>query len=121
MSSPISLVRASGAIDYDRDDRATVAVFGTIMATVIAGLYYAGRIGFENPARPIIATLGLSLFNTVVPFAAWWLTPRAHYDEPQPWWRSQTFFTLVALALSAIAGMAVPSAGRHARSIHASV
>ena len=114
MSSPIRPVRAAGAIDYDHDDRATVAVFGTIMATVIAGLYYVGRTGFDNPARPIVETLGLSLFITVVPFVAWWFSPRAHYDEPQPWWRSQTFFTLVALAVSAIAGMAVPAVGINA-------
>ena len=103
--------RASRGLDHDRDDRATVAVFGTVAASVIAALYYAGRIGFENPARPIVATLGLSLFITATPFLAWWLSPRGHYDEPQQWWRSQTFFTLAALALSAIAGMAVPLTG----------
>ena len=98
----------------DRDDRATVAVFATVMATVIAGLYYVGRIGFDNPRGPIVATLGLSLFISVVPFLAWWLSPRGHYDEPQPWWRSQTFFTLVALTVSAFAGMAVPATGLNA-------
>jgi hypothetical protein len=107
-------VRTTSDFDYDRDDRTTVAAFGTIAASVIASLYYAGRIGFENPARPIVATLGLSLFITATPFLAWWLSPRRHYDEPQPWWRSQTFFTLVALALSAVAGMAVPLTGVNA-------
>jgi len=106
--------RVSNDLDYDRDDRTSVAVFGTIAASVIASLYYAGRIGFENPARPIVATLGLSLFITATPFLAWWLSPRRHYDEPQPWWRSQTFFTLVALALSAVAGMTVPLTGVNA-------
>jgi hypothetical protein len=114
MPAPAMTARASSGLDYDRDDRATVAVFGTIAASVIAGLYYAGRIGFENPARPIVATLGLSLFISVTPFLAWWLSPRGHYDEPQPWWRSQTFFTLIALAFSAVAGMAVPLTGVNA-------
>ena len=106
--------RASSGVDYDRDDRATVAVFGTVAASVIAGLYYAGRIGFENPARPIVATLGLSLFISVAPFLVWWLSPRGHYDEPQPWWRSQAFFTLIAMAVTALAGMAVPATGLNA-------
>jgi hypothetical protein len=78
-------------IDYERDDRATVAVFTTVAATVIAALYYAGRIGFENPARPIIATLGLSLFVSITPFLVWRILPRSHYDEAEPWWRSQVF------------------------------
>ncbi len=99
------------SLDQESDNRATVAVFGIVAATVIASLYSVYRVGFDNPLRPIVATLGLSLFISVVPFVAWRLSPRAHYDEPQPWWRSQTFFTLVTLALSALAGMAVPAAG----------
>ena len=96
---------------FDRDDRATVAVFGSILAAVIAALYYAGRVGFENPARPILVTLGLALFIVVTPFIAWWLSPRGHYDDHQPWWRSQSSFTILALAISALAGMLVPLAG----------
>jgi hypothetical protein len=114
MFAPAMTARASSRLDYDRDDRTTVAVFGIVAASVIAGLYYAGRTGFENPARPIVATLGLSLFITATPFLAWWLSPRRHYEEPEPWWRSQTFFTLVAIALSAVAGMAVPLTGVNA-------
>ena len=105
---------ASSGLDYDRDDRATIAVFGTVAASVIAGLYYAGRIGFENPARQIVATLGLSLFIMTTPFLAWWLSPRGHYDEHEPWWRSQAVFTLAALTLSAVAGMVVPLTGVNA-------
>jgi hypothetical protein len=101
----------SAPIDYERDDRATVAVFGTIAATVIAALYYAGRIGFDNPPQPILATLGISLFVSVTPFIVWRLLPRPHYDEAEAWWRCQPFLTIVAVAVTALAGMAVPFTG----------
>jgi hypothetical protein len=97
--------------DYDRDDRATIAVFATVLATVIAALYYAGRTGFANPVHPVAMTLGLSLFISVSPFIAWRLSARGHYDEPPPWWRSQTMLTIGAIAVSALAGMLVPAAG----------
>ncbi|MFN2604378.1 MAG: hypothetical protein ABR582_16690 [Gemmatimonadaceae bacterium] len=88
----------------ERDDRATVAVFVSISATVIAALYYVGQAGLGHPLRPIIMALGVSLFISVSPFIAWWLTPRTHYDPPEPWWRSQAFLTLVALGVTAIRG-----------------
>jgi hypothetical protein len=97
----------SAPIDYERDDRATVAVFSTVAATVIAALYYIGRIGFDNPRKPILATLGLSLFISVTPFIVWRLLPRPHYDEAEPWWRSQSFLTIVAIAVTALSGMSV--------------
>jgi hypothetical protein len=97
--------------DYGRDDRSTIALFGVVVATVIAALYYAGRIGFENPAGPIAIALGIALFIGATPFIAWWLLPRGHYDEQELWWRSQPSFTLLAIAVSALAGMLVPLAG----------
>jgi hypothetical protein len=98
-------------IDYERDDRATVAVFSSVAATVIAALYFGGRIGFDNPLQPIVATLGLSLFVSVTPFIVWRLLPRPHYDEAEAWWRSQTFLTIVAIGITALSGMAVPLTG----------
>jgi hypothetical protein len=97
--------------DHDRDDRATISVFGTVSALVIATLYYIGRLGFENPARPVLATLGLSLFITVTPFVAWRLSVRGHYEEPEPWWRSHAVLMIAALTITALAGMLVPATG----------
>lgn len=96
---------------HDRDDRATIAVFGAVSASVIAALYYLARSGFDNPARPVVLTLGLSLFITAAPFVTWRMLTRGHYNEPESWWRSQASLTLAALAISAVAGMLVPATG----------
>ncbi|MDP9176306.1 MAG: hypothetical protein M3O61_01365 [Gemmatimonadota bacterium] len=108
---------ASSDLDHDRDDRATIAVFATVMSTTIAALYYVGRWGFANPLRPILATLGLSLFIAVTPFIVWRLMTRSHYAEPEPWWRTQPTLTLAALGLAALAGMAVPATGWNAAAV----
>jgi hypothetical protein len=109
MSAASLAPRKAPARDYDRDDRATIAVFATVVACTIAALYYAGRWAFDNPPRPILATLGLSLFITTTPFVAVSLAARGHYNEPPPWWRSQTSLTLAAIVVSALAGMLVPA------------
>jgi hypothetical protein len=103
--------RRGERLDYDRDDRATVAVFATVAAVAIAKLYYAGRIGFDNPISPVASAVGISLFVSVTPFIVWRLSARHHYDEPTPWWRTQTAMTLYALAISALFGMLVPAKG----------
>jgi hypothetical protein len=100
--------------NQEHDDRTTIAVFATATATTIATLYYVGRLGFENPLRPILATLGLSLFISVTPFVVWRFVTRSHYVEPLPWWRTQPALTLAALALTALAGMVVPATGWNA-------
>lgn len=121
MPAEVIVERRPPARDHDRDDRATVSVFATVAASVIAALYYAGRWGFDNPARPVLATLGLSLFITVAPFIAWRLSTRGHYDEPQPWWRSQPALTIAALAITAVAGMLVPATGLNVVGILAAI
>ncbi len=98
-------------LDHDPDDRATIAAFATVLATIIAALYYAGRVGFDNPVRPVAITLGLSLFITVTPFLLCGFFAREHYHEPQPWWRSQAALTIAAIAVTALAGMLVPATG----------
>lgn len=109
--------RASGALYYDRDDRATIAVFATFMSTTIAALYYLGRVGFDNPLQPILVTLGLSLFVAVTPFVVWRLAARGHYAEHEPWWRTQPALTLAALAFTALAGMLVSPSGWNAAGV----
>lgn len=111
MSAPVVVDRKPPARDHDRDDRATIAVFATVVAAVIAALYYVGRWGFDNPAQPVVATLGISLFISVTPFVVWRVSLRRHYDEPQAWWRSQPALTIYALIITALTGMLVPATG----------
>lgn len=91
--------------NHDRDDRATIAVFATVTASVIALFYYVARSGFANPVQPVVSTVGTALFITVMPFFACRWSVRGHYLEPEPWWRSQSALTLAALVLSALAGL----------------
>jgi len=98
----------------ERDDRATIAAFGTVTAATIATLYYLSRWGFDNPARPILATLGLALFVSVTPFVVWRLVTRSHYAEPEPWWRTHPALALAAIGITALAGMLVPATGWNA-------
>ncbi|HYN80912.1 MAG TPA: hypothetical protein VES88_05370 [Gemmatimonadaceae bacterium] len=100
--------------NQERDDRTTIAVFATVMATTIAALYYLGRWGFDNPVCPVLTTLGLSFFITVAPLVVWRLVTQSHYAEPEPWWRTQPALTLAALGLTALAGMLVPATGWNA-------
>lgn len=100
--------------NQERDDRATIAALGTVTAATIATLYYLSRWGFDNPARPILATLGLSLFVSATPFVVWRLVTRSHYAEPEPWWRTHPALALAAIGITALAGMLVPATGWNA-------
>ena len=92
------------ATDFDRDDRATVAVFVTVLSAVIAIVFYA-RSGFVNPVWQTATMLGVALFISVSPFVAWRVSVRGHYDEPQLWWRSHSTLTIAAVAITGLTGM----------------
>ncbi|HUQ20258.1 MAG TPA: hypothetical protein VM099_11650 [Gemmatimonadaceae bacterium] len=111
MSSAIDPRHDLAGRDLERDDRATVAVFSSILSIVIGAAYYFSRSGFNNPPLPVVATVGYALFILATPFVAWRLIPRGHYEEPEMWYRSQAFFTLVLIAVTALAGMLVPFSG----------
>jgi len=91
------------ATDFERDDRATVAVFATVLSTVIAVVFHA-RTGFINPVWQLATLLGVALFISVSPFVVWRVSIRGHYDEPQPWWRGQSTLTIAAVVVTALAG-----------------
>ena len=99
------------SIDYDRDDRATVAVFASVLAAVIAFLSYGAVLRFSFSVLHVVVPLGLSLFVSVSPFVAWRVSARGHYDEPEPWWRSQPTLTIAAAVITALAGILDGSSG----------
>lgn len=111
MSSAIDPRYDLAGRDLERDDRATVVVFSSILSIVIGAAYIISRIGFDNAPRPVTATIGYALFILATPFIAWRFIPRGHYEEPEVWFRSQVFFTLVCIAITALAGMLVPATG----------
>ena len=59
----------AGSIELtdELDARETVLV-GASLATILLGIaYWVSRIGFDNPARPVVTAVGVSLFICSVP------------------------------------------------------
>ena len=82
------------------DSRDTAAVAATIIAVVIAAAYWISRIGFANPARPVVNALGVSLFLISAPLALKRLTA-----DRARWWLSQSVISLACLTLVTLAGL----------------
>ncbi|MEP6508194.1 MAG: hypothetical protein ABJC63_08205 [Gemmatimonadales bacterium] len=83
-------------------DRLTAAVFGSLLSFGLAAIYFLLRIGFADPLRPIVVTLGLALFVICVPSVlSDWLNRR---HDRQKWWLSQSLLGILCIALSALAG-----------------
>lgn len=83
------------------EPRATAVVGSTVMATVLAVVYWISRVGFENPVLPVLETLGLSLFLLAAPL---WITGFVHRWYKIVWWTSQPVITLACIALTIGAG-----------------
>ncbi len=86
------------------DDRETIVVGGTIAAVILATAYCLARIGFESHTATALRSLGLSLFILAIPYWLWRAFRRRDFDFS--WSRSQPFFTLVTIAVTAIVALA---------------
>ena len=80
----------------------SIAVGSSVVAIGIGLIYWALRIGFENPLVPVIASVGLGLLFINVPV----LISRvmARRDAPHRWIRSYSFAWLLTFSLIAVAG-----------------
>jgi len=87
-------------------DRLTAAVFGGVLACGLAVLYWIGRIGFTNPVRPIVVTLGLALFIICVPTALATFIGRKG-DNAERWWLAPPILGIASIALTALLGAIV--------------
>ena len=92
-------MRTAGVNDEIRE---TAVVGTTVMATVLAAVYWISRVGFENPASPVLGALGLSLFLIATPL---WLTRIIRRTSSPAWWTAQPVVTLLCLALTVGAGI----------------
>ena len=129
---------------------ATVAVFTSFSAIAIAAVYWISRIGFANPAAPVVRSAMLAVFLATAPYAARSALRRRHLSggrslagtkqrdagngqgEPANvdrstgsehfvpgagqgssygWATSYSFLWLLTLAVTAVAGRAVPLLG----------
>ena len=93
-------------LSRSEDSRDTAAVVATVIAVVIAAIYWISRIGFANPVTPVLDALGVSLFLIAAPLAGARL---AHNAES--WWMSQSAIGLACLTLVTAAGIAARATG----------
>ncbi|MEP6508518.1 MAG: hypothetical protein ABJC63_09860, partial [Gemmatimonadales bacterium] len=93
-------------------ERASAAVFGIVGALILSVSYLLARSGFVNPVFPVVVTLGVALFIICGPlYASSHLTVyRVAADTPE-WWKCQPFLSIVAIALTAFAGMSADRLG----------
>ncbi len=92
----------------------TIVVATGIVSIGMAALYWALRIGFENPlldtARPVAIALFILTFPFVASRGVWALRGKELGTAP-PWWASYAFLSLFGLVVTGILGRLVPVVG----------
>lgn len=94
--------RAPQPADYD-----TVVVVCGLVSIGIAAVYWAMRIGFDNPVAPVAKSVCLALFIYTFPIVASWTLRRLDQRQATAliaWWRTYPFLWLVGLALTGALG-----------------
>jgi len=92
----------------------TIVVATGIVSIGMAALYWAMRIGFENPLLDAARPVAIALFILTFPFVASrgiWALRGKEQGTALPWWASYPFLSLVGLALTGILGRLVPTLG----------
>ncbi len=101
------LVTESHAVSVRTRDRLTASVFGGVAACALGVMYWVSRIGFANPARPVIVTAGLALFVVCGPAIIATRSDTAELRKGAKWWRMTPFLAIASLLLTAVAGTLV--------------
>jgi hypothetical protein len=93
----------------------TIVVATGIVSVGMAALYWAMRIGFENPlldaARPVAIALFILTFPYIASRGIWALRGKEQGTTSPPWWASYPFLSLLGLALTGFLGRLVPTVG----------
>jgi hypothetical protein len=109
-ASEPAISRQTSLRDYD-----AVVVFCGLQSLGLAAVYWAMRIGFDNPLAPVAKEVALALFMFTFPAIASWLLSRfAEGDRGMPWWRSYPFLWLLGIAFTAALGRIAPATGLNA-------
>ncbi len=82
--------------------RAIGAVFCGLLSLFLTAIFALARIGFPNPARPLLAVLAISWVLILVPFALFALFARD--GRRAEWYTSEGFLTLAAVVVLGFAG-----------------
>src|SRR5215213_5799041 len=101
---------AASELGDELDSRETVTVAASLAAIAMGVAYWVLRIGFANPAAPVVTAVGVSLFVLVSPL---WLMRVAAWRNigSGEWWTSQPAMTLLMLGLTTIFGMLSRASG----------
>ena len=94
----------------DNEDRATVVVGACIASVVLGAIYWVSRIGFVNPAEPVLNAVGMALFVVATPL---WLMrfTQGRSVVVAHWWWSQPALMLLCIAITAMLGMVSYASG----------
>ncbi len=94
----------------DNEDRATVVVGACIASAVLGAIYWISRVGFVNPAEPVLNALGMAMFIVAAPL---WLMrfTQGRSVVVAHWWWSQSALMLLGIAITAMVGMISSASG----------
>jgi hypothetical protein len=92
----------------DLDSRETSVVATTVLAIVLAKIYWISRIGFDNPIGPVAEALGVALFLIAAPLVIMRLI---RGSERSGWWTSQSFVMLTCIVATMVAGIVAGRTG----------
>ena len=96
--------------------RETAVAGTTVMAAVLAAVYWVSRIGFDNPVLPVLEALGLSLFLLAAPY---WIMRIAGRPPERAWWRSESVAAIGCIGLTVGAGVVAGRTGLSAAPLFA--
>jgi hypothetical protein len=96
------------ATSFDLEGRETTVVATTVVAVVLAKIYWISRIGFDNPIGPVLEALGIALFLIAAPLV---ITRSIRGNGRSGWWTSQSFVMLMCIAVTTIAGIVAGRTG----------
>jgi hypothetical protein len=85
----------------------TAAVFSSVLAIFMAGIYALSRFGIQgNPALLIVETVGIGWFVLLFPCACRWLLHVGKIEGPGRWFFSDSAFSLLGFAAVSASGFA---------------
>ena len=97
--------------DSNNPDERDIVVLGGTVAIALGVMYWALRVGFDNPKLPVINSVALSLFLLVFPHVVRGLAIRLRRGAAEAWYLTYPFLWLCGILVSAILGFMVPVIG----------
>lgn len=94
----------------DNQDRATIVVGASIASAVLGLIYWISRVGFVNPAEPVLNAVGVSMFIVAAPLWLMRIT-QGRKVVVSRWWWSHPALMLLCIAITAVGGMISHASG----------